>query len=65
MLCLTWQVAGSETGAWEGRPSKIAYHYFGTWFTLDLISILASLLDIASHAKWFGGERTQLLAALR
>ena len=28
---LAYQVAGSEVGQWEERPSVIAYHYLTTW----------------------------------
>ena len=65
---LIYHIHGSETGAWESRPTKIALRYLRTWFPLDAVSNLASVVDIGSNAGWFGskdGGNADFLNALR
>lgn len=65
---LVYQIHGSETGAWQTRPTSIALRYLRTWFPLDAVSNLASLVDIGSNAGWFGSRddgNADFLNALR
>lgn len=50
---LIYQPSTKESSTWEADPRKIASHYLRGWFTIDLISILASLFDIGQAVGWF------------
>ena len=52
---LIFQPSSKESSSWETDPRTIAKHYLRGWFTIDLISILASAFDIGAAAGWFDG----------